>query len=621
MPDIRKVIRAIQARPILADLSALIGMVYFLFQIWTLAHNQISVLDEGLYLFKGWLFSSEQYRPFQDYGAWTNQMPLAFLIPGRIQIIFGPGLRTGRMLAVTLAVLMVLGLWMTSRRLGGRWVAAAVVLAITLNSAGLRMFALSASQGLVACLLVWTLWFSLGEDREPWHLLMAGILAGSTVMVRINLLPLLPLLAAYLVWTRGWRAAVLCAGGMLISFGGIHQAYWPNILRLWARSLPFGFLQEWFPPVTTPTWNPDNPLAFRIASFFLAFRYHFAALVGSLLTLIFWPTWKRTQTGKRKIAIFLVLLLVSLFLLHAWAALGNEYCVFCFPTYTAFYSCLGLLLTAITLPYWNLNPSLWRKWAGGLAFLAVLAGMAYSAESAAENMLGELFYKHLLGTSIPGLNGVQAWQLFANKFQLDYQIIYDVAHAWLPVAAALIVGLLFLAIAGFDRKYRTGWGFGLVICALLGSLLAPLPFIAGDYQQYDCPPAKSGEPDLISRYETAAYQVASSIPAGSKLYWAGYSPVTLLYLPGVQIYPAQLHGTYSFRISSETDSLLKYGWWNEALAIKWLDEADFVLAEQRNLEKDDWLITSGLLEQYDLIKQTAPQSCQESSALFLYRRK
>jgi hypothetical protein len=57
-------------------------------------------------------------------------MPLAFLIPGFAQVLFGPGLRTGRYLAIVLGGLMLLGLYLSTRRLAGKWWAAGVVLAL-----------------------------------------------------------------------------------------------------------------------------------------------------------------------------------------------------------------------------------------------------------------------------------------------------------------------------------------------------------------------------------------------------------------------------------------------------------------------------------------------------------
>src|SRR6266478_3325280 len=97
---------------ILADGFSLAGILGYLLELWQFTHIQYSVLDEGLYLYKGWLFATGRSVPFQSYGPWTNQMPLAFFIPGWVELVFGPGLRTGRMFVFVLGALAVLGLWL-----------------------------------------------------------------------------------------------------------------------------------------------------------------------------------------------------------------------------------------------------------------------------------------------------------------------------------------------------------------------------------------------------------------------------------------------------------------------------------------------------------------------------
>lgn len=610
----------LRKKPLLADIFALIGLGLYAVLSWQFSHSQYSVLDEGLYLYKGLLLASGQYTPFQDNGLWMNQMPLSYLIPGWIQLLFGPGLVTGRIFAFTLSLLAVIGLYFTSRRLGGGWLAALVVWALALNPAALRMTASAASQGLVACLLAWTMFLSLGPNRKNGQLFLGGLLAGVVVMVRINLVPLLPLLAIYIAWQthrpnakpffRAWFQPGLLwlLAGMLLSFGGVHLLYWPNILRLWARWLPLPFLAPFFAPEHIPTWNPEPALGFRISSFFLAFRYHFAALVGALAVFAFWPK----KNPNYKTAAFLALLLAVFFGLHAWAALGNEYCVFCFPTYTAFYSGLGLLLVAATLPYWTLNPPRWRAWTGFGALLLLLAGMAYSAEGSVRDLLPENFYRRLVMLPMPGFGGAQIWQVFANKFGLEMRAISDAAQVIFPVTVAVGAALVLLLLSRlFIPKSSLTTAFLAILVS--GTLFSASLLLAGEYRGYDCP----GE--TLSGYETAGAQLAARIPPGAKLYWDGYSPVTLLYLPGIQILPGQLHGGYSFRISEDDAGLRRYGWTNQSLNEEWLAQADFVLLEARNAGPDNWLTLQ--LSDFELILKTRPQSCQKSSALYLYRRK
>ena len=603
---------------LIADVLSSIGLLAYCLELWTFTHNQFSVLDEGLYLYKGWLFATGEYTPFQDYGPWTNQMPLAFLIPGWVERIFGPGLATGRTFAFVLGILTLVALWLTTRRpLWGsnHWIAAGVVAALALNPAAARMVSMAASQGLVACLLAWMMFFALGEGRKNWQLALAGLLAGTAVMTRINLAPVLPLLLLYVWWTYGWRAALWTLAGELLVFGGVHALYWPGILKAWARWLPLPFLQTWMPPPNIPTWTPDNPLGFRIASFFLVFRFHFAALTGALASWVFWPKEWKSRTHF-KAAVFISVLLVVLFVLHGWAALGNEYCVFCFPTYTAFYSGLGLLLLALTIPSWQPQPPIWRRWLGFLSMLALLVGIGYSAEGTVANLLGADFYKNLLALPAPGFSGALIWQVLVNKLRVEYENVYDAVHVWFPMIAAGAFGLLLLSAAKLFHGKKNSAAFGVILFLFLGTLFSPSVLLAGEYNSYDCPQ------DVLPGYARVGKRLAQVIPAGSSVYWVGYSPVTLLALPDVKIYPAQLHGSYSFRISDDDDALLKYGWWNQHLAEKWLGEADFVLIEGRNISRNNWLTVALQSGAYRQVAVTGPQAaCQDDSFFTVFRRK
>jgi len=269
---------------------------------------------------------------------------------------------------------------------------------------------------------------------------------------------------------------------------------------------------------------------------------------------------------------------------------------------------------AVTVSEWRYDLPAWRKWLGGLGMLVLLVGMAYSAEGTIGNWLGDAFYKHLLALPVPGLKA-QVWQVVANKFGLEYEIIYSAVHAWFPVAVAGTFGLVTLAATKMllGRKNSQASGVGFVVLTLIGILLSPTLLLAGEYNSYDC------ARDVLPGYEAAGAQLAQVIPAGATVYWAGYSPVTLLALPGAQIFPAQLHGAYSFRIANDEAALTKYGWWNQSLAEKWLTEADFVLVEQRNLNSNDWL--AGQLANFERVAKTRPQSCQPDSVMLVFKRK
>ena len=210
-------------------LALLGGLAYFCLA-WAKIHSLPSIIDEGLYLYKGYLFSSGAYVPFQDGGPWTNHMPLSFLIPGWVQAVFGLGLRTGRYYAIALGMLMLLGVWINTRRLGGLGWAAGAVWLIALNPFYLDVYDKAQSQVLIACLLAWVLVFTLGRGRPFWQVVLGAGLAGLTLITRINLLFLLPLVLGYIAWEHGWRTAIWAGVVSHALFAGLHLLYWPEIL-------------------------------------------------------------------------------------------------------------------------------------------------------------------------------------------------------------------------------------------------------------------------------------------------------------------------------------------------------------------------------------------------------
>ena len=96
--------------PWLAKVLAIVGGVVYSIQSLFYARILPTILDEGAYLIKGYLFATGRYIPYGDYGPWMNHMPLSFLIPGYVQAWFGPGIRTGRYFSIVLGVLMLIGL-------------------------------------------------------------------------------------------------------------------------------------------------------------------------------------------------------------------------------------------------------------------------------------------------------------------------------------------------------------------------------------------------------------------------------------------------------------------------------------------------------------------------------
>ena len=572
-----------QAKKNIFDILSIGGILIFVIQLGIFAHYQVSVLDEGLYLYKGLLFVSGRYQPFQDYGLLTNQMPFAFLIPGLAQFLFGPGLRVGRYFAVLLSLCMIIGLWVTSRRLSNPKLAAGAVWVMALIPAAAKIYSMAISEGLIACLLVWVMALTLGEKRRLWQLLLGSFLAGVILMIRINLLPLLPLLCLYILWQHGWKTAAWATlvGGLTVVIS--HAFYWPNILRLWAYWLPESlvpFLKAWRPPLgAMPYWNPTISLMERLSSLMQGIRLYFVPMVSVLTTWVLWPRksdWK--NLAQHRAAVFLSILFSSLLILHAWASLMQNYCVSCFPIYTSFYASVGLLLVVLTINSWETQLSRWRQVVCGLAIFAIFFSIGFS-------FIPESFIDEVMELPVPRIRSMhilpgsaELWRVISNKFHLDLDVVSSIFSILIPVLfGVLLCGISILVahqLPRFNKRIPIPTSAGarvLIFLVLVGWVFSLSAWSKNGYHRYDC------NADFIVADELAGKTLREIIQPQAQIFWRGISPVTLLHLPQAEIYPAQLNGDYSYRLGGKPDALLRYGWWSEPLGLEWLKEADYIL--------------------------------------------
>jgi hypothetical protein len=606
-------------------LALLVGIAY-LGQSWVYARTQDSILDEGAYLYKGYLFLTGKYTIFQDYGPWSNHMPLSFYIPGVIQVLFGPGLGPARYFAILVGALMLAGLWLVARRLGGRWWAAAAILAVAWNPAAIKVYSVALSQGLVACMFVWMLFFVLGGHRPVWQIAVASALAGMMVMTRINLLPVLPLLVLYVFWQYGRKAGLISAlvGGLVVAVG--HALVWPGILRIWAYWLPESltpFLNTWRPPTgAVGFWDPTISLSSRLASFFHSFRFQFIALTGALSAWLLWPGKNRWRDrDDHRSAIFLSGLFVSLWLAHLWATMGKDYCVFCLAGYMAFFSSAGILVVVLTFSFWRPQLPWWRQAVILIVLLILSTGIGFGAFEDVGDSLWELQISRLfVGEPLRYSETVPLGGVLENQFHLGYQVL----RRWIPAGFGLGIGIAVLVAALalwyiFTRrpngpKYSIGY-WSVLIFFVAGAVLTPTVVLGGGYRTYDC------QGNVIQSYEVAGEHLANLIPRGSSVYWRGrLSAAPLLYVPRIEIYPPQLNGDYTYHVGGDPDALAKYGFWNEQLAQQWADQADVILIARHYYEgwlKD--LVNAGDFNEYERTPISAP--CTEDAQIRVFKRK
>jgi hypothetical protein len=600
------------------------GVIIYLLQAWTYAHTQASLLDEGNYLYKGYLFVKGVYWPYQDYGPWTNHFPLAFLIPGVVQVIFGPGLGTARYFAIFLGFSTVLGLWLVVRRLGGKWWAAFAVWAVAMNPALIKIYSQAISEGLVACMLVWVFVLVLGEKRPLWQLLLGSALAAALFMTRINLAPVLPFMLVYIFWQNGKRTGIYAT---LISFAivlTINGIYYPGILKIWAAWIPrkfSPFLDTWRNlGGGKQIWKPDMEILSKIDSFLQGIRSHYLAVIGVFVT---WALWRRkkewTNPGNFRIVVILSGLFALMFALHTYAALWQDYCVYCYPLYLTFFAEMGLIILAASFNSWNKLLSPFAQITFGLLTLALTTAIGFGAAGDIGSMIAAIQVPRIRGMKLQS-GTTEIWRLLANKFGFTYEMLIQ----WLPTIAGFLFGILVLLLAWRLsrwtelKNHASKLSFGylvLVLILICGFLLSPTKALGAGYATYDC----GG--NVIASADTVGSYLREIIPAGAKIYWSGgLSPVPLLYLSDIKIYPPQLNDGYSFKQGGDSDKLYRFGFWNSELAKQWLAEADFILVEQRSFRGS--IVAKIDPEQYDEYEPTpAMVDCWEGSGIRIFRRK
>ena len=605
--------RKLYSYPWLPVLLAIAGFLVYLLHALEIARTTGSYLDEGLYLYKGYLFATGQQIPFADYGVWTNHAILSFLIPGYIQKWFGPGLETGRYFMIVLSLFTLLGLWVFAKRWGNLWWAAGAVWAMALNPAEIKVHTLAISEGLVAALLVWIVVLVVGAERPLWQVLLAAALTAPLVLTRENMAFVPLILFLYIFWQHGWKAgllAMVCAGVLFLA-GNLF--YYPDNLKFWGTRVPnvtFEFLRGEMPPSAggTPLPEPEESNLYRMVLYFwLIFRLHFVSLVSALVVWLLLPLrLQRPLSERMRAVIFLSVLLVVLYVAHVQVAFFGEFCISCILNYVGYFDFLGLMLLVIAAPILLKQLTPLRQ---GIIFV-VMALMILGIGFSSHEDLSSDFAKAM----IERLDGTYLWGALIHYIDLPHLLLFRVTFVLLVSASVIALGAIVLWLL---RLRFTGGRLGVFavnLFLIVGLLLSPTKALGAGNDFFDC-----GGQDVFASYKRAGKALSQVIEPGSKIYWEGRLLAIFLYLPDVKIYPPQMNHVHSYFIGGNADALLRSSQWNDELARQWLAEADYILVQ--NTEKV--YLTDEMLESGEFVKVTsAPRAekCRWQSVIQVYRR-
>ena len=595
------------------------GFLTYILRAVEIARTKTSFLDEGLYLYKGYLFANGSQTPFADYGLWTNHAILSFLIPGTIQKWFGAGLETGRYFMIFLSLFTLLGLWVFAKRWGNAWWAAGVVWVMALNPAEIKIHTLAISEGLIAALLVWIVVLTVGEKRPLWQILLGAALTAPLVLTRENMAFVPPVLFLYIFWQHGWKAGLLVMLSAGILFLAGNAFYFPENLKFWAIRIPdfsFSFLKSWERPNVGGTSLPEpeaSNLYRMILYFLLTFRLHFVSLVSALTVWLLLPFRNIRPISERMRAIlFLSVLLIVLYVAHVQVAFFGEFCISCILLYVGYFDFLGLMLLVIAAPILLKQLTPLRQ----AIIFAVISSLILGIGFSSHEDLSSDFAKAM----IERLDGTYIWGAMIHYItSVPQLILFRVTFVLLVSALVIVVGAIALRLVyrRYNSDQRASGKIGILalnLFLILGLILSPTKVLGLGNDFFDC-----GGTDVFAAYRKAGAELSQVIEPGSKIYWEGRIPAIFLYMPDVKVYPPQLNHVHSYFVGGESDVLLRYSQWNDELARKWLEEADYIMVQ--NTEKV--YLTDEMLESGKYVKvMSAPRAekCRWQSAIQVYKR-
>ncbi len=571
---------AVKKYPYVIEIITFIGVIIYIGKSLYFAHSALSIGDEGAYLFKGLAFARGEYHPFQEYGFWTNKSPLAFLIPGYAQYWFGAGLREARYFALAVSFLFLTGLWIVTNRLGGKGWGAIAVWVLALSDAHIGTYSQALSQGLVACMMVWMLVCVLGENRPLWQLILGSMVSILIVMTRQNMVIVPPIVILYIFWQYGSKSGWWAFGAGVSLLVVFLVPYWPQILQLWAGWIP----QSWTPFLDdfrisgTSTGTFGGPSTFaQWQAFATGVRDHFFVLFGVIGSIVLWPSKNKWKNPRRfKDAVFLGILFLSLFVLHMWGSLLNDFCVLCFTSYQMFFSAAGLVFVLLIFSN-GVSHSKYRT------PLLVICLLFYSAT------LGLYYYQIWGGWLLDAIRLPRFSKLISDgrlvfvslRDVLTYalQVAPDIQARAVSAAGGAVVGILLMVFSGIVLRQYLANRKGLLystnvmmsVIFLFTGTLAPSILEYGEYQS-------ACSTNFLSYYEQAGRKLAEIIPPDSLVYWKGSGRhlALLLYEDDFRYFPPQITAGGGYLLGDSND-LLRFGLYNPELDRQWRESSDIFI--------------------------------------------
>ncbi len=605
-------------------LAGLAG-VLFLLVSFQLTHQMVVTMDEGSFLLKGnWLLDGG-YRQFGENQPILNKMPLSFVTHGLSQVLFEPGIRSGRYFSILQGFLTLLALWLAARKISNAWWAATVAWLFVINQPWLMFYARPMSQVTTIMFLAWSLYFLLGEGKNLRHAMLGLVFACFVVLTRQNMATYLALAYFYVVWVYGFRESLKITLPAAIVFLLAHIWLWPEIyLDNWRALVPDVITNTFVSLGLLPAPVFSDGISTTRSSFTLVnilqvifggFYYSFIPVLFVWAVLAAYPYRKEFASDNFRQVVFLVSNFILLVALHIYGVVDHNLILYSFYGYMAFFAPMGLLLLPLA------TPVLGRRFSG-LATAMLIPGLLALAAGAGLHLYREISGP-ILSMPVPRIRelrfesgSAELWRVMLNRFGWEYPTQEYIFTA----LAGLGAGLFLVTIAfGFWLLYRKkadisfGW-LVMVIFFTASLFLTGLPWFSAEKVVFVC------EQDTIVSFEQAGQVLAENVPAGSIVFWDTHtdpSPAILLYLKDFQIHPVLINGRFYHQEGVDVETALRANVWTDELGRQWMQEADYLLLNNKMVEYWQSELQSG---SFELVVTTPPvYACFPNSMLNIYQ--
>ena len=312
--------------------------------------------DEGNYAYKGYVAVKGVYPMYKDGGPYFEYTPLAFLVPGAVQALFGPDFIAGRLFSILCGALTVVVTYVVGKRLAGRRAGLISTWLVVGNLIILRYYTTISPYSWVSLFLMLSLLALTSSVVSPYRELGAVFLASITFVTRQNMVAALGIIVLYGLIVQKRVSSVIIIVACAFVFPALFIApYWPDLINETLAPIPlvgkiFARFSEHTKLATKGSLYPWSFKDFLEGMDWLI-NFHFTILFAAFFTLFqSAKTWFRAGASvsflwNKRLHILAGFLFFSNFIVHT--AGPQNYCAQCPAVYFNYFAPVGALVGGI----------------------------------------------------------------------------------------------------------------------------------------------------------------------------------------------------------------------------------------------------------------------------------